>query len=234
MFVLGILVGRGLSPVRFDVPKIKGDLVTLKQKVLPKEERGSEAEPDIISEDPDLEFYKALREKPEQAELTAKKAPETPAEPKAVPVRPEAIPEEPEVVSERPAGPPAEQEVALAEPMVEDVELEIKSLESQAKEETTQEPVEKVADEEDPESQKKDQLGRFTIQVAAFKNVDRARELIVYLKKKGYDAYQATTTLPDRGTYHRVRVGHFSNKTDAEQTASRLGKNRLETVIVRE
>ena len=49
MFVLGILVGRGLSPVRFDVPKLKDDLVTLKEKVLPTEEEASEA--DVIEHD---------------------------------------------------------------------------------------------------------------------------------------------------------------------------------------
>ena len=238
MFFLGILVGRDSSPVRFDVPQIKEDLVTLKQKVLPKGETASEAEPEDMAEDPDLEFYSALREKPEESGLAVKKAVKTPPEPKAKavtrPATPEAAVKKPEVVPEKAGGAPAEPDLVSARLEVKRAEPKIKPVASKAGEEAPQKPVEKVAGKEAPVPQKTERVGRYTIQVAAFKNVDRARELIVYLRKKGYDAYQATATLPDKGTYHRVRVGHFASKSDAAQIASKLGQNKLETVIVRE
>ena len=38
MFTLGLIVGRGLSPVRFDVEKLKKELIAFKQEALKREQ----------------------------------------------------------------------------------------------------------------------------------------------------------------------------------------------------
>lgn len=220
MFVLGIFVGRGLSPVRFDVPKIKGDMATLKKKVLPTERAApAEAVPD--PEDSELGFYRALREKHMEPEaVVASKAPEKPAVSKTRPADRQELPVAPAVKEPAAAVISEKRDIPVAEP--------------EAPEATAEKSVISVPDKLGPEPVHKEPVYRFSVQVAAFKNVDRARELIVYLRRKGYDAYQATASLPDKGTYHRVRVGRFTSREEALATVSRLGKNNLEAVVVRQ
>jgi hypothetical protein len=67
MFGLGILVGRGLSPVRFDVPKLKKELLALKREALEREKERLNIEADNLSRNPDLDFYKTLTDKKEEA-----------------------------------------------------------------------------------------------------------------------------------------------------------------------
>jgi hypothetical protein len=69
MFALGILVGRGLSPVRFDVPKLKKELMALKQEALKRDQARRNIETKNLSGDPDLDFYKTLTDKKEEARL---------------------------------------------------------------------------------------------------------------------------------------------------------------------
>jgi cell division septation protein DedD len=196
MFVLGILVGRGLSPVRFDVPKLKGDLITLKEKMLPTQDPTSEGEAEVISKDPNLDFYKALADKQKEPSTAVTKRDEPPAAP--------------EIIEAVPSVPPAEPKTAeqTGEEMA-DVQGEISAP-----------PV-----PEEP--------GSYTIQVAAFKRIEKARALIARLRQKGYDAYEVSASLPNRGNYHRVRVGHFADAKEAGLTASKLREERLETIIVR-
>jgi cell division septation protein DedD len=210
MFVLGILVGRGLSPVRFDVPKLKDDLVTLKEKVLPTEEEVSEAGKESTSEIPDLEFYKALREKRAEprsrARIVHRKVPD-PNSKVATPTKPHAV------VTES-AGQPAGLELGKTAAQEEATEL--------------QNIPKKIAVTKKPKHQ-----GALTIQVAAFKRTEKAQALIAGLRRKGYDAYQVTADLPNKGTYHRVRVGHYANAEEARFAASKLRQERLETIIVK-
>lgn len=57
MFFLGVLVGRGTAPVRFDIGKIHKELAFLKEQALKIEESAQE----VNSEKDILEFYEALK-----------------------------------------------------------------------------------------------------------------------------------------------------------------------------
>ena len=61
--------------------------------------------------------------------------------------------------------------------------------------------------------------GAFTIQVVALKTEDAAQSLLNRLKQKNYRAY-----LEDGGEagLHRVRVGRFSTRAEAEKVAQKL------------
>lgn len=67
MFILGIIVGRGLSPVRFDVEELKEELVALKQEALKAKEKATQ--PEEEADERHLGFYDILTEKKEMARL---------------------------------------------------------------------------------------------------------------------------------------------------------------------
>jgi hypothetical protein len=173
MFILGILVGRGLSPVRFDVQKLKKELMTLKQEALKRDQARFKVETDDLSGNPDLDFYKILTDKKEEARFKSAKAHAQPAKPEA----------------------------------------------------------------RSPEASKANKMGGqglLTIQVASLKNAKKARQVVARLRRKGYDAYEVTMGTPGKGAYYRVRVGHFSDSSEAGRVASRLKQDKFETLILRE
>ena len=69
MFTLGVFVGRGLSPVHFDVEKLKKELIALKQKALKREEAVQKRNANSLSKKSSLDFYDLLTDKKEQARL---------------------------------------------------------------------------------------------------------------------------------------------------------------------
>jgi hypothetical protein len=173
MFALGILVGRGLSPVRFDVPKLKKELMALKQEALKRDQERFNIETDNLSGNPELDFYKTLTDKKEEARFEFAKAHEHTAKPDV---------KSPEVSKPKKTG----------------------------------------------------GHGLLTIQVMSLKNAKKARQVVAHLKRKGYDAYLVTMNVPGKKAYHRVRVGHFADSSEAGRVAVRLQEDQLETMIVRE
>jgi cell division septation protein DedD len=73
---------------------------------------------------------------------------------------------------------------------------------------------------------------KLTVQVASVKNVQDAGRLIVSLKKKGFAAYMNKAVIPGRGTWYRVRVGPYKNRTQADRTLSKLKKEKYNGIII--
>lgn len=69
MFFLGVMVGRGTSPVRFDVEKLQKELISLQGELFQKEKKQAEKEAKEFLKKPVLDFYETLTEKKEQARL---------------------------------------------------------------------------------------------------------------------------------------------------------------------
>lgn len=61
----------------------------------------------------------------------------------------------------------------------------------------------------------------YTVQVFSSRRQANARELMVRLKRQGFDAYMNQYQGADRKTWYRVRVGKL-NRADAQRTADRL------------
>ncbi len=61
MFVLGVFVGRGIAPVRFDVTEIQKDLEELKSAILKKEQTKNRNFADVLDKGPGLDFHENLR-----------------------------------------------------------------------------------------------------------------------------------------------------------------------------
>ena len=72
----------------------------------------------------------------------------------------------------------------------------------------------------------------FTIQVAAFKDLKVADNLLSKLKKRGYPAYRSMGKVPGKGIFYRIRIGSFKNRADAGSTFNRLKKENIKAIIV--
>ena len=206
MFTLGIFVGRGLSPVRFDVKKLKEELIALKQRAFKAGLENSTIERDKLSMDPELGFYEILTDKKEEARIEFAKEHEPTAR-----------------------GGVTSPETAGADKADKKDRIPLKLAEVNK---PTARPDAKPP--EVPEPNKVEEQGLLTIQVASLNDAQRARQMVAHLKAKGYEAYEVVATLPGKGTYHRIRVGHFADSNEASRIAARLKRERFEVIIIRE
>jgi cell division septation protein DedD len=71
------------------------------------------------------------------------------------------------------------------------------------------------------------------IQVASTKDESYADKLVAKLKALGYHAYRTTGTIPDKGTWHRVRVGGFKTANEAKTAMNQLKSERFSPVFIR-
>ena len=129
MFVIGVLVGRGTAPVKFDIDGLQTKLEFPGQDQKKREAGQSQAESDIVKDKTKLDFYEALPEDREDTKIDEKKSiqvinkkvepppdkkpPETAAEQatqKATPQKETAVKSEP--VKKEAAPPPPKQPVA--------------------------------------------------------------------------------------------------------------------------
>ena len=73
---------------------------------------------------------------------------------------------------------------------------------------------------------------KLTIQVASFKDSKDADEMVARLKKKGYPAYRISSNIPEKGIWHRVRIGYFKDKAEAGSTLNKLKKEKYGPILV--
>jgi cell division septation protein DedD len=72
----------------------------------------------------------------------------------------------------------------------------------------------------------------FTVQVSAVKTEEEARRLLDKLRQRGYAGYIEPISIPDKGTWYRVRMGEFPSKEFARSTIDRLQKDGFAPVVV--
>jgi DedD protein len=75
--------------------------------------------------------------------------------------------------------------------------------------------------------------GGYEIQVASFSNAEEADKFVAELRKRGHRAYRQAAYVPDRGLWHRVRIGSFKSKFEAAGYQRKLDREeRLSTFLV--
>ena len=74
---------------------------------------------------------------------------------------------------------------------------------------------------------------KLTIQVASLKDSKDADEMVARLKKKGYPAYRTSSNIPEKGIWHRVRIGYFKDKAEAGSTLDKLKKEKYGPILVK-
>ena len=89
-----------------------------------------------------------------------------------------------------------------------------------------------VSKKEKKEKEKREIDKKLTIQVVSLKDSKAADELVTKLKKKGYSAYRISSNIPEKGLWHRVRVGSFKNKAEAVNTLNKLKKEKFKAILV--
>jgi len=75
--------------------------------------------------------------------------------------------------------------------------------------------------------------GELVIQVASSKDAEATRYLVDRLKKKGYAAFSTLIEVPEKGTWHRIRVGPFADRNAADEVLARLKTENYNAYIVR-
>jgi cell division protein FtsN len=73
----------------------------------------------------------------------------------------------------------------------------------------------------------------FYLQAGAFQNAPDADNLKARLALVGIAASVQTTTLPDKGVWHRVRVGPYTAIEDLNRARDTLKQNGIETTLIK-
>jgi cell division septation protein DedD len=218
MFVLGVLVGRGTAPVKFDIAAIEKKIEASKKDDLDKQEKiPAQKDSATLKDKTTLEFYEALKENSEDTKVPALQEPkvikpkiEKPAE-KAVSQKPQAT------APKKPTSAKAASQKAGSQ--------ESKPVKTPQKDVSTKEKVAAV--------EKTRTTGPiYTIQAASVKDPKDADQLVQKLKKSGYPAYRAIGKVPGKGIWFRVRIGAYKSKSEALSTMNKLKKDGFKPILV--
>ena len=208
MFVLGVLVGRGTAPIRFDVNELDQELAVLKSKEQQQQMARVKIDPKYADPEADLEFYEELKK--------SKKHPELKARPPGVKQKTEPQKQAPQP-TKKSADKPSVKKASKPKDRV------------AAKK--TKKPSAAAATEKEAPGTAATSDG-LTVQAASLKDPQDADDLVSRLKKKGYPAYKTIAVVPQQGIWFRVRVGRFGSREEADDTLRRLKKDGFDPYLV--
>jgi DedD protein len=204
MFVLGVMVGRGMAPVNLDSGKLEKELTELKDQ-MQQEKQETTASPTSgqTENKPQLGFYEALKNPDKE---TAFK-PVKPAKP-LTPL--------PTLQPSRPTPKPAAE--VSAPPVSEPKAI-------------TRRPVAPKSDS-NPIPEKISTVGYFAIQIASVQDPKSAKKLETELRDKGYQAYHIRSEISGKGVWYRVRVGGFEDRGAAVKMLKKLKDDKYGGMVV--
>lgn len=189
MFFLGIMVGRGTSPVTFDTEKFQKRLETIAGEFGKKKK---------IQKEIDLRFYDILdRPAPENIPAT--------------------FPSQGgNIVSNQKENPVK----------INDSTASTDVPEKKSKKNVTQKTV------AGPVVKAKSTVGKYTIQIAAYKDFKDAVTHMADLGKKGFNSYREMGE-KNGVTWYRIRIGPFSNYNDAKMFKQKLDEANIKSLIIK-
>jgi cell division septation protein DedD len=74
--------------------------------------------------------------------------------------------------------------------------------------------------------------GSWTIQVAALKDTVEADRIVARLKQQGYPAFRLTGEIVGKGVWHRVRIGPYPGREEADGVVVKLNKEGLSPIAI--
>ena len=218
MFVLGILVGRGTAPLKFDIAALEKKIEAPKKEDRVRQEKmPAQKEAATVKDKTELDFYEALEENRVDTKVPILQKPKA-AEPKI------ENPVEKSVSQKSPKTPPSKRAPAKTDsPKV--APQKSKPLTTSQKKKSSQEKVAAV--------EKTHAAGPiYTIQAASVRKAKDADRLVQKLKKGGYPAYRAIGKIPGKGIWYRVRIGKYQNKSEALAVMKKLKKDGHKPILV--
>lgn len=232
MFVVGLLVGRGTTPLPAGAPPLESELKALRQKEQSKIDARTKQGQESGNHMP---FYDELK-KPSPATAykiappTADTKPAAPAPMEQAPLKvPEAAAKTVQIPDPKPMDLPTEasMEKRTDPPAIPD------------KEASTPPPAPKPAPAVKPTATPKPAPviaaaapdKRFTIQVASFQDLASAERSVKSLQDKGFSAHHRRVEVPGKGVWYRVRIGAFDTKAEAEAMLKKLEKKAIKAMV---
>jgi cell division septation protein DedD len=207
MFVLGVMVGRGMAPVNLETGKLEKELAELKAKTLNREQENTDAQAaGKAGEKPQLGFYEALKDPGKETAFKIAKPVEIQT-PKPLPAPPAAVskPEPTAPVAPVPA--------------------------PQPKREPPPAPAPKTVNRPQPQDAPVGEY--FSVQVASVQDIKGADKLVAELRNKGYQAYQIRSEVAGKGVWYRIRVGGFEDRGAAGKILKKLKGDKYGGMVVR-
>lgn len=216
MFFLGIMVGRGSSPVKFDTQKFQKRLETI---------AGEFGEKKGVREKINLKFYDVLDHPVAEENIPSPKK-TLEIVPKKETTTTDKIPLKTSRKKQtfKPRGNTAKTDRKTSE---QSKPKNTKSVEIKSN------PIRlKKTGETGRSTDKKTPKGSYTIQMAAFKNVKDAVAQMVVFKKKGFDSYRVTGE-KNGVTWYRIRTGSFTTYDAAKKFNEKLNKAKINSMIIK-
>lgn len=212
MFVLGVLVGRGTAPVKFDIAAIETKLAD-STKTGSAEQPQTQAQKDdlAVKDKAKLDFYEALKENREDVKTPALQQPKVVEREIKEPVE--------KTVAQKPAAGKTEPANTVTQ------ESSPAGVSKKTVPEQEQQKAAAVA--------KTNTAGpTYTIQAASVKDIKDADRLVEKLKKAGYPAYREIGKIPEKGVWFRIRIGQYKSKAEAADVLDKLKKEGLKPILV--
>jgi len=212
MFVLGILVGREMVPVKFDIEKLQNELAALKEAVIKKELDQYKIDSDTDENKTKMGFYETLKKSGGEAGLKNDtiKRPKKPEPEKTASFQKKKMPTQK-------TGPAPKAKTSDVKKVTQNNPPAVAS---------------SPASQAGQGGQGNERAGKFTIQVSSLKDSGIADKLVSRLKKGGFPAYRSIGKIPGKGIWYRVRVGYFNSRFEAGPTLNRLKKEKMNAIIV--
>ncbi|MCD4677012.1 MAG: SPOR domain-containing protein [Desulfobacula sp.] len=215
MFLLGIMVGRGSSPVKFDTQKFQKRLETIASEFGEKKETQGKIE---------LKFYDVLDNPVPEEGTPSKNKPLEIIPKKQVIVTTDEIPLK---TSRKKQTFKQERNKVKADGKIVEISkikdlkpAEIRTKSAGLKKNKTNQSLEK-----------KIVKGKYTIQIAAYKEFKDAVTHMAILEKKGFSSYRVKGE-KDGVTWYRIRTGSFASYDEAKKFKDKLNKAKINSMII--
>ncbi len=219
MFFVGVLVGRGTAPIHFDMEALNRELKALKQSSEERRRRQLDSYAAALEDQSALDVYAELKRSDDKLTIDPTLSRRVPA-----PV------DQGEAAERMPDAPPAtipviKRREGLRAKVRGRLALKVRPSAGSGR------PARAASDRRPPPTARQ---GKFTIQVAALKDARAAAQMVARLRREGFEAFLSTTTIAAKGTWHRVRIGHYPDSQAAIGVVRRLEAQGLRPLVVAE
>ncbi|WP_300464683.1 SPOR domain-containing protein [Desulfobacula sp.] len=217
MFLLGIMVGRGTSPVKFDTQKFQKRLEAIVNEV--GEKKG-------VQKKINLNFYDVLDHPVPEEDATPRHKPLEIIPKKETIQIPDKIPFK-KSKKKQTFNPPGNTAKAAVEMAASVAPKGPKTSEIIKKKSRLGKTIDM-----DGIPDKKARKGIYTLQVAAFKDGKDAVTQMKRLEKKGFIAYQLKRE-KDGEIWYRIRIGAFDTYDEAKVLKEKLNRSKINSIILK-